>query len=697
MQNAKNFLRAVFLVIPLLLSGNVFAVVYDDYTPEVTARVARIGFLRGEAQIRRADSQDWERATQNLPIVEGDQLATSSDSRLEIQFNSQTYLRLAENSILKIVSLKDEGIAVSLPEGSLSLRVLSFDKAQTFFEIDAPQTTIALQKSGMYRIDAGNKNNSEVRVAVTEFGEARIYSESSGFSLRSGRSARLYLNGNFAGEWETGDASRYADEFDQWSLDRDATIAKRLRNANYDQYYDRDIYGAEDLSEYGEWIYTRKYGYVWRPFRDTTARYVDWSPYRYGHWRWIPPYGWTWVNDEPWGWATYHHGRWIWDDGYWVWTPYGQKRLRRSWWSPGLVVVTYSGSLICWYPLPYDYGYYDYNRHWRRGRGGHYGGNTTIIRNTTVIVNNPPANPTTPTTPNQPPVNQPEYTNEQRAERLRTPSLMRVPPGSVMSIEASGFGRGTKGYRPAPTTVAQTVITKTPETIDTPPILPEMKDLDRKINRDILIERPQIIAKEDVKVRTGAGERGIGGGSIDEKLRQTRIYGNRQPILTNPQNNDTKPVENGNGEREERKEMRRTGAFERPQDGGDSPSHTRRNDTPVFSPRNDSEDTKTGSPQRDEDTKPSRQPPRQPPTQPRDDRENQSPPIFAPPQQRDEKPRYEPPPREEKPRYEPPPREEKPRYEPPPKREEPPPKREEPREERKPMQQPSRKEEKDGR
>ncbi len=675
MQNAKNFLRAVFLVIPLLLAGNVFAVVYDDYTPEVTARVARIGFLRGEAQIRRADSQDWERATQNLPIVEGDQLATASGSRLEIQFNSQTYLRLAENSYLKIVSLKDEGIAVSLPEGTLSLRALSFDKAKSFFEIDAPQTTIAVQKAGMYRVDAGNKNNSEMRIAVTDSGEARIYSENSGFMLRNGRSARLYLDGNFAGEWETGDASRYADEFDQWALDRDSTIAKRLRNANYDQYYDRDIYGAEDLSEYGEWVYTKKYGYVWKPYRDTTSRYADWSPYRYGHWRWIPPYGWTWVNDEPWGWATYHHGRWIWDDGYWAWTPYGQKRLRRSWWSPGLVVVTYSGSLICWYPLPYDYGYYDYNRHYRGRNRGHRGGNTTIINNnTTVIVNNPPVN--------QPPVNnQPEFTNEQRAERLRTPNLMRVPPGSVISVDASGFGRDTKGYRPAPTTTAQTIITKTPETIDSPPILPDMKDLNGKVSRDILIESPQIITKdENVKIRTGASDRKDDSGSIDEKLRQTRIYGNRPPVQENLPQSETKTVTSGD-ERNDRNETRKTGAVvrpERPQDGGDSPVKIRR-DTPVFSPRNDSDDKK-------EEREPVRT---------RRNDENQSPPIYVPPTPREEKPRYDPPPREEKPRYDPPPRPREERPQPPP------PKREEPRqeEERKPSQPPlSRdKDSKDGR
>ena len=70
------------------------------------------------------------------------------------------------------------------------------------------------------------------------------------------------------------------------ALERDAIIAKRIADAYYDKYYDQDIYGAEDLNDNGEWIYTRKYGYVWRPFRSSISSYANWSPYRYGHWRW---------------------------------------------------------------------------------------------------------------------------------------------------------------------------------------------------------------------------------------------------------------------------------------------------------------------------------------------------------------------------------------------------------------------------
>ena len=239
----------------------------------------------------------------------------------------------------------------------------------------ASDFTVAVQKAGYYRVDAGNKDFREVRVSTAD-GEARIYSENSGFTLKNGRSAKIFLDGNLAGEWETAAADRYADEFDTWSLERDSVIAKRLKDSYYDKYYDRDIYGADDLSEYGEWVHTRKYGYVWKPYRNSVSQYADWSPYRYGHWRWVPPYGWTWVNDESWGWATYHHGRWIYDNGGWYWTPYGYYRNRRSWWSPALVVVSILNNNVCWYPLPYNYNYYNYNYYY--GNHGGYGGPVVV-------------------------------------------------------------------------------------------------------------------------------------------------------------------------------------------------------------------------------------------------------------------------------------------------------------------------------
>ncbi len=640
MRSAKKFLWAI-LLLPVLLANTHTTIAsddVDDYTPDVTARVARISVLRGEAQIRHSDSQDWERVTTNLPIVEGDEIATDADSRLEIQFNKDNYLRLSENAYLKVTTLRDDGIALSLPNGTLSLRVLNFDKDRTFFEIDAPKSTVAVQKSGMYRIDAGDRDETKVRVTVTDDGLARIYTDNSGFTLRSGRSSELQLAGNYAGEWDTGDASRYTDDFNSWALQRDAVVAKRLRDAHYDQYYDRDIYGAEDLNGYGDWIYTKKYGYVWKPYGSTVSSYDDWSPYRYGQWRWIPPYGWTWVNDEPWGWATYHHGRWVYDND-WYWSPYSQYRSRRSWWSPALVVVSYIGSNICWYPLPYDYGYYNYNRSTYVDRRRY---NTTIINNTTVI------NPTP--TPIQ---------HDARTKALLTKlTLAKVPKSAVVSVAESEFGRG-KNFQKTPPELAAKVLSKTPSELQNPPILPTRRDLNGKISKEIRAESPKI-EKIESRISTGAMDRKIGD-SMDKKLRTERIYGDRAPV--------------GNTKKETRTDVessppiRDTGAVKRvarptyKQENNNSDTKTspaREMSPPIRSTGGKSDNTKDAQPvfrprkQRDDIEK---SPPIYETTPPRrETREIKPPPSAEQPPKRQE-PRPQPPPREAKPpKSEPPPR-----------------------------------------
>ena len=72
------------------------------------------------------------------------------------------------------------------------------------------------------------------------------------------------------------------------------------------QYVSRDMTGYEDLDRNGTWSDDPEYGHVWAP----TNVASDWAPYRYGRWVWVEPYGWTWIDDAPWGFAPFHYGRW---------------------------------------------------------------------------------------------------------------------------------------------------------------------------------------------------------------------------------------------------------------------------------------------------------------------------------------------------------------------------------------------------
>ena len=111
MVSAKRCFTVLSLIFPFLLSINAFGYVIDDEVPDVTGRVARISFLTGDARVRRNGATDWEVAAQNLPLVEGDEIATSLGARLEIQFDVRTFVRLEGNSVLRITTFQDQGIA----------------------------------------------------------------------------------------------------------------------------------------------------------------------------------------------------------------------------------------------------------------------------------------------------------------------------------------------------------------------------------------------------------------------------------------------------------------------------------------------------------------------------------------------------------------------------------------------------------
>lgn len=71
-----------------------------------------------------------------------------------------------------------------------------------------------------------------------------------------------------------------------------------------------------ELSPYGRWFNTPRFGQVW-VYDDPAFR-----PYATdGHWDYTN-YGWSWVSDFDWGWAPFHYGRWEHDryDG-WMWIP----------------------------------------------------------------------------------------------------------------------------------------------------------------------------------------------------------------------------------------------------------------------------------------------------------------------------------------------------------------------------------------
>ena len=117
------------------------------------------------------------------------------------------------------------------------------------------------------------------------------------------------------------------------------------------RYVSPDVVGYEDLDDQGDWHRSPSYGYVWYP------RAVDagWAPYHNGHWAYIAPWGYTWVDDQRWGYAPFHYGRWVWEGGAWGWIP-APPRVEgavyvRPVYAPALVAWVGVGGGVAWFAL----------------------------------------------------------------------------------------------------------------------------------------------------------------------------------------------------------------------------------------------------------------------------------------------------------------------------------------------------------
>ena len=347
-------------------------------------RVARISVIRGDVSFAPAGDNRWVEANLNRPLVTGDQLYTARDARVELDIGAAA-LRLDEHSRISVRNFDDRTVQIELTEGTLNLQVRRLDDDQTY-EVATPTVALVVSEPGAYRIDVDARGDA-TRVTVLD-GAGDVYGEADAH-VRVDKRQSYRFNDAKLRDYDVLDTPR-PDDFDNWCLARD----DRWRNSVTRRYVSDEVIGYSDLDEYGDWDGVPEYGHVWFPTRVAD----DWAPYRSGHWAWINPWGWTWVDNAPWGFAPSHYGRWVYVSNRWGWIP--GPIARRPVYAPALVVfigghnwnsgIAGDDSPVGWCPLgPRDV----YVPPYRVSRGYFTNvnvSNTTVINNThiTNIYNN---------------------------------------------------------------------------------------------------------------------------------------------------------------------------------------------------------------------------------------------------------------------------------------------------------------------
>ncbi|SAK48322.1 proline-rich exported protein [Caballeronia glebae] len=285
-------------------------------------RIARLNYTAGTVTTEPAGASEWTYAQINRPLTTGDQLWNDENARSELHIGS-TAVRLGSSTALSVLALDDDTAQLKVPQGTLSTRVRELPPG-TRYEIDTPNTALAITTPGDVRVDVAP--DGRATTVTVRSGGVTAYGDGGSVQLAGGQ--QMTFEGTNL-QQASANAAPAPDAFDQWAAGRDASEDRSVSA----RYVSRDVPGYQDLDANGTWRNDPSYGPVWVP----TAVSADWAPYRQGHWAWQNPWGWTWIDDAPWGFAPYHYGRWASIGSQWAWVPGPMEASAPPAYSPALV------------------------------------------------------------------------------------------------------------------------------------------------------------------------------------------------------------------------------------------------------------------------------------------------------------------------------------------------------------------------
>lgn len=357
----------IFLTVALFSSISTMGFAADVPSPDGASgnsnenppgRVARLQYLTGEVSMQPDGVNDWAAAPLNRPFTTADRIWADKSARAELSVGSGA-IRIDSQTSLTFTNINDSNVQLQLDQGALSVTVYRLFPGE-IYEIDTPNCAFTIMKAGEYRFDV-DPNSDQTWVTVRK---------GSGVATGDGRSVKV--NAEERVHFQHGNTLQHGaeafpprDGFEDWVKVRN----QRLSNSESVRYVSPGMVGVEDLDEYGYWTEVVPYGRIWRPRHVV----VDWAPYRYGHWVWISPWGWTWVDDAPWGFAPFHYGRWVYYGGGWAWAP-GPVGYARPIWAPAMVAwvggpnwgvgMSFGvGGGVGWFPLGWGEPYRPWYHH----------------------------------------------------------------------------------------------------------------------------------------------------------------------------------------------------------------------------------------------------------------------------------------------------------------------------------------------
>jgi len=357
--------------IAIFIASVAFAYAQAATAQDIPSRVGRLAFTQGQVSVYQDPELGWDKAYVNTPVTSENSVWTDRGARAEVRVGGIA-VRLDGETQLDVSRLDDDDFDAGVARGSINVRV-RYKQSNDHITLNTAQALFILDGDGRYRLDV-DEDREQARLTVFS-GHAQMESSQGRIPVEAGR--MIIVSGG-----QYGVEQARVEEFDRWADARDRQwIDNNTRN-----YVSSDMTGYEELDRYGSWSQDADYGSVWFP----TQVSAGWAPYRYGHWTYVRPWGWTWIDDAAWGYAPSHYGRWVQVRNRWAWAP-GYAVRERPVWAPAVVgfiggagfsvsIAAGSAAPVGWYPLA----------PWERYQPWYHVNNTYVTRMNHYVVDRRP-------------------------------------------------------------------------------------------------------------------------------------------------------------------------------------------------------------------------------------------------------------------------------------------------------------------
>ncbi len=295
---------------------------------------ARVSFDAGGTLIRGVDDAEWSQAPLNTMVLQGDTLWVDQGGTAEIEFSGGTFLRMADGSRAEIAGLPPSGLVRGWYG---SFQVQRMNRSSGDFVFATPACMVEVERDTAVRLDVVDQGATTVSV---RWGRVIVRTDAGG-AVYVNTGQRVWVDPGMLPSTPMFFDRTVEDAFDVWNRERAKLLAEGFKSAPTSVSFAPQTLGVVDLAPYGEWVYVDNRHY-WRP-----TVVVDYVPYRYGYWSYVPVTGYVWVGRYPFSYITTHYGRWRYHVSYgWIWA-YDPV------WSPAWAATIRCGDYFIWAPVDF--------------------------------------------------------------------------------------------------------------------------------------------------------------------------------------------------------------------------------------------------------------------------------------------------------------------------------------------------------